>query len=76
MNSAIEREEEVFLRFNVCAGEKILWIPKKDWEEKWEEKVENADDQYDLTNLVYEMEHKYLRSEDHLEFELHEVSSA
>ena len=71
MNSEIKREEEVFLEFLV-SGEKMLRVPKKDWEEKWKEKVENAE-QYQLNRLVYEMGHKCLNSEDYLEFKLQEV---
>ena len=56
MNTAIEREKMVYARFRI-QGERTLEIPKKLWEEKWEEKVEGAQfDEYELSRIVYEIE--------------------
>ena len=59
MNSEIEQDwdigEMVHVRFRV-EGERTLEIPKKDWVEKWEEKVEECEDEMELSRIVYEIE--------------------
>ena len=56
MNSEIRNKEEVLVRFRVF-GERTLEIPKKDWKEKWEDKVDNFETtSSELSKLVYEIE--------------------
>ena len=55
MNSEIEIGEMVHARFRI-EGERTLEIPRQVWEEKWEDKVEGADDDMELSRIVYEIE--------------------
>ena len=56
MNSEIRNEEEVLIRFRIF-GERTLEIPKRDWEVKWKDKVNNFETGSSrLRNLVYEIE--------------------
>ena len=74
MNNEMKKEEEVFLRFLV-SGEKMVWVPKKVWEEEYADKIGAATDKMELTDLALEMEGLHGHGDEWFEYDLNECYS-